>query len=372
MRLPDFERQDMSPERRKLLVANARLVRRLDKFVGELVDERERDHPIHTLWMPSKFLPDMSTEEGRMVHLPELQEQMDGYSDGEIAVQTLNALTEEGLPLFMSALTGELAMQTPNWYRWKVRWTAEEGRHGDLIKAQLGLSGRVDMVAFDRMKTAYTNNDFDTGSDGDAVGFLVYTRFQEHGTQIAHRRTARLARRNGAEQFATGLGNVAGEEGGHKTFYGATLVEAARRKPDTVIVSMNEMIGRGIVMPGARMTEAELAHRGQRESALFTGLKWAAEKAGVYTFNDYMDVVLGMKDELEVETRTDLSTPEGRKAQDELGMYDQAYKEDRGGRIAGIAERRKMPEFPWVRRRESNQRYVIFDTKAPPGRSTTP
>jgi acyl-[acyl-carrier-protein] desaturase len=361
----EIDRPGISPERRKILAENTELIKGLDSFVGKLVDEREAAYPINSLWMPHQFLPDLGTEKGRMEDLPRLQAEMNEYSDAEIAGQVLVSLTEDGLPLFMSALAAEPSIGVDlktGWGRWSHRWTGEENRHGVVIVDQITESGRVDMVAYERMKTAYLRNGFDTYSDGDAVEFVVYTELQEDGTQISHRRESRIAKKNGAGQFAKAVAEVSGEEGDHKTIYRKVTVKAAEENPDAVLIGLRDMVKKGVNMPGARITDGKVHDSRQVESGLFADLKLVAEKTGIYTMRDYLGVVKGLANALNVGSRTDLRTSEGRKAQDQLGRFDQKRQDSVGGRFAEDAKKKEMPTFPWVRPQEVKQKYVVFES----------
>ncbi|CAI0395964.1 unnamed protein product [Linum tenue] len=65
-------------------------------------------------------------------------------------------VTEDALPTYETMLNrtdgirDETGSSPSPWAVWNRAWTAEENRHGDLLRTFLYLSGRVDMVMVER------------------------------------------------------------------------------------------------------------------------------------------------------------------------------------------------------------------------------
>jgi acyl-[acyl-carrier-protein] desaturase len=144
-----------------------------------------------------------------------LQEQCQELPYDYLAVLVGDLMTEEALPTYESWLfdvEGIDKMEPQGWTRWVRMWTAEENRHGDLLNKYMYLSGRIDMRQME-ISTQYLIADgFDIGTGRDPYRNFVYTSFQEMATNISHRRTATLAKKNGNEQLSKICAVIAADE----------------------------------------------------------------------------------------------------------------------------------------------------------------
>lgn len=86
----------------------------------------------------------------------ELRQRTAELSDDYFVVLVGDMITEDALPTYQTMIntldgvrdeTGASANPWATWTRW---WTAEENRHGDLLRTYLYLSGRVDMITIER------------------------------------------------------------------------------------------------------------------------------------------------------------------------------------------------------------------------------
>lgn len=113
--------------------------------------------PVEQSWQPQDFVPNSSlpfeefTDEVRA-----LRERTKELPDEYFVVLVGDMITEEALPTYqttMNNLDGVRdeygACQSP-WAVWTRAWSAEENRHGDLLRTYLYLSGRVDMKMIER------------------------------------------------------------------------------------------------------------------------------------------------------------------------------------------------------------------------------
>ncbi|XP_042519135.1 stearoyl-[acyl-carrier-protein] 9-desaturase 1, chloroplastic-like [Macadamia integrifolia] len=108
--------------------------------------------PVEQSWQPHDFLPDSTQPSDLfMDQVRALREQTSGLPDDYLVALVGDMITEEALPTYMSMLNrfdgveDETGASSDPWSVWTRCWTAEENRHGDLLKTYLYLSGRVNM-----------------------------------------------------------------------------------------------------------------------------------------------------------------------------------------------------------------------------------
>jgi acyl-[acyl-carrier-protein] desaturase len=89
--------------------------------------EEKRDN-----WYPSEFLPAGPDDLNDAV-ITELRDRARGLPDSARVAFTINILTEEGLPHFHRLIAESLGSQT-FWSLWNRLWTAEEDRHGNILR----------------------------------------------------------------------------------------------------------------------------------------------------------------------------------------------------------------------------------------------
>ena len=113
---------------------------RLDPQVRAFM-QRHRDE--RKLWMPSELLP---SGEGTETELAAMRERARGLPDGIRVALALNLLTEEGLPHF-HRLVAQYMGHDGVWSEWNNLWTAEEDRHGCVLRDYVRDARVFDMVA---------------------------------------------------------------------------------------------------------------------------------------------------------------------------------------------------------------------------------
>lgn len=100
--------------------------------------------PVDECWQPNTFLPDPSlpTEEF-LDQVLALRDRTSGLPDEYFVVLVGDMITEEALPTYQSMINGfdgvtdETSASPSPWAQWTRAWTAEENRHGDLLKTYL-------------------------------------------------------------------------------------------------------------------------------------------------------------------------------------------------------------------------------------------
>jgi acyl-[acyl-carrier-protein] desaturase len=296
--------------------------------------------PIETNWQPSDFLPD-ATRDTFFQEIKELQESAKGLSYDLVAVLIGDTITEEALPTYESWLTmveGVSPDEEGGWMKWTRHWTAEENRHGDLLNKYLYLSGRVNMRAME-VSTQYLIADgFDIGTGADPYRNFIYTSFQELATNVSHRRVASQAKKDGDTLLSKMCGVIASDEARHAKAYISFIGEAFKVDASEAMIAFEDMMRKKIVMPAHFLREV-----GLKIGQTFGHFTDAAQRLGVYTAIDYVDILRDLINEWNVESITDLNEA-GEKARD----YVMALPD----RLIRVADRMKNPmldyKFSWI------------------------
>ncbi|WP_338875140.1 acyl-ACP desaturase [Spirosoma sp. SC4-14] len=312
------------------------------RFVGEKIDALIGDYlkPIETNWQPTDLLPD-STRENFLDEVKFLRESVRELSYDYVAVLVGDTITEEALPTYESWLMdmeGVDQNNPQNWTAWIRGWTAEENRHGDLLNKFLYLSGRVNMRAME-VSTQYLIADgFDIGTGRDPYRNFVYTSFQELATNISHRRTATLAKQAGCSQLSKICGVIASDEMRHAKAYKAFVKQIFEVDPTEMMLAFEDMMRKKIVMPAHFLRET-----GVKIGQTFSHFSDAAQRLGVYTTYDYIDILDDLLADWKIGSITDL---------DDAGQRARDYVMALPNRLRRIAERTKVPtlEYPfsWI------------------------
>jgi acyl-[acyl-carrier-protein] desaturase len=313
------------------------VMRHLEKDIKDAVTEFLK--PIEQIWQPSDFLPNASSE-SFYDDVKNLQQRIKGLSSDILAILVGNTITEEALPnyeawlLSLNETTGDWE---GGWSQWMRGWTAEENRHGDVLNKYLYLSGRIDMRQME-ISTQYLIADgFDIGTTKDPYRNFIYTSFQELATNVSHRRVAQFAKENGDGELAKLCGNVASDEARHANAYKSFVSKIFEIDPSEMMVAFADMMKKKIVMPAHFM----------REMGLAKGQSWnpfsdTAQRVGVYTGMDYINILRSLIDEWRIDSIRALS---------DAGETARDYIMELPDRLEKIAQRSKpQPQysFSWI------------------------
>ncbi len=311
----------------------------LEKDVESLIEKYLI--PIDKIWQPTDFLPNSEgnhfLEEVREIR--ELSKELP-YDFWVVLVGDM--ITEEALPTYESWLMdveGVNQVDRENaWAKWVRHWTGEENRHGDVLNKYLYLSGRVNMREIEKTTQHLIADGFDIGTDRDPYKNFVYTSFQELATYVSHNRVAKLAKAKGNKQLAKMCKIISGDEMRHHHAYSEFVERIFKVDPSQMMMAFHYMMKQKITMPAHFLRES-----GDKIGTAFEEFSNTAQRIGVYTSRDYVDILQKLIDRWEIDKITNL-TDEAEKARDYLMKLP--------SRMLRLADRIKIPEnsfeFKWV------------------------
>ena len=323
------------PEKNVRLEVMQQLEPKVDGFIDEFLI------PVEKIWQPTDFLPN-SQQETFYDEVTEIRELAKELPYDFWVVLVGDTITEEALPTYESWLMDVEGINQHDggtaWSRWVRYWTGEENRHGDVLNKYLYLSGRVNMIEVERTTQHLINDGFDIGTDRDPYKNFVYTSFQELATYISHNRVAKLARQHGNKSLAKMCKIISGDEMRHYNAYSTFVKEIFSIDPSQMMIAFKDMMKHKIVMPAMFLRES-----GDSIGAAFDEFSNAAQRIGVYTGQDYIDIMKKLIVRWDIENIRGLSE-EAEKARDFVTKLP-ARMERINQRIR-ISE--KITHFKWV------------------------
>lgn len=296
--------------------------------------------PVEKIWQPTDFLPDSRSENfhDEIIKIREEAKEL-GYDFWVVLVA--DTVTEEALPTYESWLMDVVGVdqhERNGWARWIRNWTGEENRHGDVLNKYLYLSGRVNMREVEKTTQYLINDGFDIGTDCDPYRNFVYTSFQELATNISHKRVGQLAKKKGNSLLGKMCNIIAGDEMRHHLAYREFVKTIFEYDPSEMMLAFADMMKKKIVMPAHFIRES-----GGFIGSAFENFSNAAQRLGVYTTFDYVNILQGLIDYWEIDKMPSL-TDNAEKARDYLVKLPE--------RMQRISERIKVPQdqhtFKWV------------------------
>ena len=307
---------------------------KIDTFVDQYLI------PVEKIWQPTDFLPN-SQEENFFDEVKELREIAKDLPYDFWVTLVGDTITEEALPTYEAWLMdvdGVGQVEQNGWSRWMRHWTSEENRHGDLLSKYLYLSGRVNMREIEMTTQHLIADGFDIGTGRDPYKNFVYTSFQELATYISHNRVAQIAKQFGDNKLSKICKMIAGDEMRHHHAYSEFVTQIFKVDPSEMLLAFNYMMKQKIVMPAQFLRES-----GEKISSAFTHFSDSAQRIGVYTATDYVDIIQKLIEKWEIDKLSNL-TDEAEKARDYLMKLP--------ARMYKITERLIIPEesqvFKWV------------------------
>ncbi len=310
------------------------LEHKVDSFVDQFLI------PIEKIWQPSDFLPN-SESDSFFDEVKELREIAKELPYDFWVALVGDTITEEALPTYESWLMdveGIDNVERNGWSKWVRQWTSEENRHGDLLNKYLYLSGRVNMREIEMTTQHLIADGFDIGTGRDPYKNFVYTSFQELATYVSHNRVAQLAKSFGDNKLAKMCKMISGDEMRHHHAYSEFVTQIFKVDPSEMMLAFQAMMKNKIIMPAGFLRQS-----GERISAAFEHFSDSAQRIGVYTAADYVDILSKLNIKWEIDKITNL-TDEAEKARDYLMKLP--------ARMTRVAERMIVPAeqhiFKWV------------------------
>ncbi len=310
----------------------------LGKNINQFVDKFLMN--IDTIWQPSDFLPNPQGD-NFIEEVKEIQELGKELDDDFWVCMVGDTITEEALPTYESwllALDGVEQDPDNGWAKWIRAWTAEENRHGDVLNKYLYLSGRVNMREVEISTQHLIADGFDIGTATDPYKNFVYTSFQEMATYVSHNNVAKIARKKGHKALAKMSKIIAGDEMRHHVAYSHFIDEIFKIDPSEMMLAYYYMLKKQIIMPAMNLRESFTD-----KASLFDQFSIVAQRSGVYTGFDYVDIMRKLNVNWNIDKITGL-TSEAEKARDYvMRLPDRMYR---------LAERAVIPDtayqFKWM------------------------
>lgn len=310
------------------------LEKKIDSFMEEFLI------PVEKIWQPTDLLPD-SNQESFLEEVKELREISKDLPYDFWVTLVGDTITEEALPTYESWLMdveGVDNVERNGWSKWVRHWTGEENRHGDALNKYLYLSGRVNMREIEQTTQHLINDGFDIGTGRDPYKNFVYTSFQELATFVSHNRVALIAKKYGEKKLFKMCNLIAGDEMRHHLAYSEFVNQIFKVDPSEMMLAFQYMMKQKITMPAVFLRES-----GEKIGSAFEAFSDSAQRIGVYTAADYVDILEKLNVKWDIANINGL-TAEAEKARDYLMKLPERMKK--------ISERIIIPEegqiFKWV------------------------
>ena len=157
-------------------------------------------------------------------------------------------------------------------------------------------------------------------------------------TYVSHNNVAKIARKKGHTALAKMSKIIAGDEMRHHIAYSHFIDEIFKIDPSEMMLAYYYMMKKQIIMPAMNLRESFCD-----KATLFDQFSIVAQRSGVYTGFDYVDIMQKLNDKWSIDKITGL-TSEAEKARDYLmRLPDRMYR---------LAERATIPDtqyqFKWM------------------------
>ncbi len=220
------------------------------------------------LWWPSALVP--SDDDG----LATLRTRARELSPALRVALAVNLLTEKGLPHFHRVVAQCLG-ESPAWRKWNHLWTAEEDRHGAVLRDYCRASRLFPMQSIEQRQFEYLRQGFSQPFDTSPYHMLIYATVQERATQVAYGRIAAAARDEPTLHTLTQ--RIAGEEARHYAFYRQIVAGIIEADPEAGIEAAVTVLG-DFDMPGKSIPD-------------FRDMADVVRRAGFYGPDDFITIV---------------------------------------------------------------------------------
>ena len=277
----------------------------LEELVPVAEDNVNRHMSMAKEWHPHDYVP---WDEGR--NFAELggvdyDPAQSKLSDVAKAAMVTNLLTEDNLPSYHREIAENFSRDGA-WGTWVGRWTAEENRHGIVMRDYLVVTRGVDPVALEQARMIHMTNGFASpaGSETGLLHSVSYVTFQELATRVSHRNTGKVCDDPIADRM---LQRIAADENLHMIFYRNISAAALDIAPDQTLEALSDIV-MNFQMPGAGMPNF------RRNGVLMA-------KHGIYDLRQHLeDVVWPVLRKWRIFEREDF-TARGENTREELAVF---------------------------------------------------
>lgn len=261
-----------------------------------------RHRSARKLWMPSDLLPANEQSDPAVdADLAAMRERARGLPDSVRVALALNLLTEEGLPHFHRLVAVYMGVDGV-WAEWNNLWTAEEDRHGCLLRDYVREARVFDMAALERMQYQYIESGFNPQWHGDPYRLLAYTSLQEKATQMSHSNAGRIAGEY-EPKLQRILAHISADEARHYAFYRDSFSAVLKHDTNRALAAL-AAVAPALAMPGHNIEG-------------FPQMSEVERRAGIYGPREYMKLVEELIRHWAIDALTNLSGM-GRAAQEKI------------------------------------------------------
>jgi len=185
----------------------------------------------------------------------------------------VNLLTEDNLPSYHREIERSFGREGA-WGYWVNRWTAEEDRHGNVMRDYLIVTRAVDPVQLERDRMVAMQEGYDA-SEKDTLRSVAYVSLQELATRIAHRNTGLHSQDPVCDRI---LARIAADENLHMIFYRDLVAAALEVTPSQTVKAISAEV-LSFQMPGTGIRD-------------FTKRAMEIAHAGIYDLRIHVDEIL--------------------------------------------------------------------------------
>ncbi len=274
----------------------------LDAVAPQVAEFMQRHRDSRKLWMPSELLPacDLSDVDYD-AELKVMRERARGLPDSVRVALALNLLTEEGLPHF-HRLVAQYMGHDGVWAEWNNLWTAEEDRHGCVLRDYVRDARVFDLRPLEQMQYEYIEAGFNPEWKEDPYRLLAYTSLQEKATQVSHSNAGRAASQYDP-LLQRILAHICADEARHYAFYRDSFTAVLKLDTHRALVSL-AAVAPVLAMPGHNI-------------AGFAQMSEVERRAGIYGPREYLRLIEDLVKHWAIDALGGLSSA-GRAAQDKI------------------------------------------------------
>jgi len=214
----------------------------LYELEGEVERLLERHYGATKMWHPHTMVPWSRGEDFDDDY--EWSPEEANVPDEVRSALFVNLLTEDNLPYYFRDIERMFGADGP-WGEWTRRWTAEEARHGVVIRDYLTVTRAIDPVELEEGRMVQMCGG-KVPQPPTAIDGLVYVTLQELATRISHRNTGALLEDRAGYDI---MRRVAIDENHQFLVYRDAAAAAMEIDPSPAVEAMERQVI-GFAMPG--------------------------------------------------------------------------------------------------------------------------